>query len=114
MDTPLDTSVLDELAETTGADFVKELVDTFLSDAPGMIEDLRSAAASQDADTFRRAAHSLKSNANIFGAHELAKHARMLEMSDLSQTHTQDADWSNSLQAEYDRASAALKAYVNA
>jgi HPt (histidine-containing phosphotransfer) domain-containing protein len=75
----IDRSVLDGLAETVGEDFVGELIDTFLEEAPGMIAEMQQALSAGDVDRFRRAAHSLKSNANTFGAMGLAEKARELE-----------------------------------
>ena len=76
----IDRATFDALAETTGADFVRELVDTFLQEAPAMLDDLRNALATQDADKFRRAAHSLKSNCNTFGALAMGAMAAKLEL----------------------------------
>jgi HPt (histidine-containing phosphotransfer) domain-containing protein len=45
-----------------------------------MMAELRAALDTSDTDGFRRAAHSLKSNANVFGAHALAAPARALEV----------------------------------
>ena len=103
------TSVIDmptftALQETTGADFVAELVGTFLEEAPRMLAELRSALAAQSADTFRRAAHSLKSNSNTFGASRLAEMARELELGGLV-TATAPLD---ALDAEYQRVARAL------
>ena len=67
-DPVIDPTTFAALAQMAGADFVDELVDTFLEEAPQMLADLRAAAAEHDADRFRRAAHSLKSNAMTFGA----------------------------------------------
>jgi len=39
----IDLAAFRELQETAGADFVKELVGTFLEEAPGMLADLRGA-----------------------------------------------------------------------
>ena len=111
---PLDTSVLAELSQTTGAEFVAELVQTFLTDAPVMIADLKTAAATDDQDGFRRAAHSIKSNANIFGATALAEVARALELRGLAQGQESAADWQGEVDAAYTQAAAALEAYVNA
>jgi HPt (histidine-containing phosphotransfer) domain-containing protein len=77
---PVDDTAFAELQESAGADFVQELVDTFLEEAPRMLEELREAAAAGRADAFRRAAHSLKSNANTFGALGLGVLARELEL----------------------------------
>lgn len=79
-DGTVDRAVFEELKVTAGADFVRELVETFLSEAPGMLEELRRSLAANDADRFRRAAHSLKSNSNTFGASALAAMARNLEL----------------------------------
>ncbi len=75
----IDPHVFDELQANVGADFVVELVETFAQEAPGLIADLRSALAAQDATRFRRNAHALKSNSNAFGAARLAELARALE-----------------------------------
>ena len=76
----IDMNTFDALKETAGADFIGELIDTFLEDTPGQITTMKNALAAQDADSFRRAAHSLKSNAATFGATSLAGLARELEM----------------------------------
>jgi HPt (histidine-containing phosphotransfer) domain-containing protein len=76
----IDPTTFAELQAAAGEDFVKELVDTFLEEAPAMLDALRSAYAAGDADAFRRAAHSLKSNLNTFGALALAAKARELEL----------------------------------
>ena len=52
----IDLATFDELKETAGAEFVVELVDTFLTEAPLMLDDLRRALAGCNADQFRRAA----------------------------------------------------------
>ena len=48
-----------------------------------MLAELRSARAAGDAERFRRAAHSLKSNSNTFGALALGALARELELNGL-------------------------------
>ncbi len=80
----IDRATFDELRETAGADFITELVDTFLAEAPGMLDELRRAFAKREADAFRRAAHSLKSNANTFGAKTLGTMAKDLELGGLA------------------------------
>jgi HPt (histidine-containing phosphotransfer) domain-containing protein len=64
----------------SGEDFINELIDAFLDDAPNMIENMQSALAAKDVESFRRNAHSMKSNANTFGAIELGTLAKELEM----------------------------------
>src|SRR6185503_19357216 len=64
----LDQTTLDNLVATTDADFVRELVDTFLDDSPRLLADMRQALADGNAETLRRSAHSLKSNSASLGA----------------------------------------------
>ena len=75
----IDFNTFNSLKESTGADYIGELVDAFLDDAPGLITQMHSALASKDSESFRRAAHSMKSNAATFGAMELSSLARELE-----------------------------------
>ena len=105
----LDRAVFSELQATAGADFVVELVNTFLEEAPQMIGELRAAQAGGAAERFRRAAHSLKTNANTFGAAALGAAARDLEHGGLPA----DARGIDALQAQYDAAVTALKAFVD-
>ncbi len=76
----LDMSTFEELKQISGADFINELVDTYLDDAPKLIREMQSALQAGDADAFRRAAHSLKSNSATFGAMRLSAQAKELEM----------------------------------
>lgn len=76
----IDLTTFDELKRMSGADFMDELVDTFLDDAPKLLDQLKSALRQNDADSFRRAAHSIKSNGATFGAHHLAELAKELEL----------------------------------
>ena len=77
----IDMTLFKELQDTAGVDFAAELVGTFFEEAPLMLAELRSAQASAAADKFRRAAHSLKTNADTFGATRLGQLARELELS---------------------------------
>jgi histidine phosphotransfer protein HptB len=79
----IDQAIFAELQDTAGAEFTAELTATFMEEAPTMLTELRSAQAAGDADTFRRAAHSLKSNSMTFGATRLAAMARALEQGGL-------------------------------
>jgi len=79
----IDRATFAELQAGAGADFVKELVDTFFEEAPVMFDELRAALAAGDASAFRRAAHSLKSNSQTFGALRLGAMARALELEGL-------------------------------
>jgi len=78
----LDPAALDNLRQTVGDDdeFLAELVDTFLEDAPQMLADMRQAAETRDAPGLRLHAHSLKSNSAEFGAMVLSALCKQLEM----------------------------------
>jgi HPt (histidine-containing phosphotransfer) domain-containing protein len=75
----IDQTTFNELKQMSGADFINELIDAFLEDAPTMIQNMHTALQTKDVESFRRNAHSLKSNANTFGATELALLAKELE-----------------------------------
>jgi histidine phosphotransfer protein HptB len=105
----IDTTTYAELQEAAGAEFVADLVGTFLEEAPGMLADLRSARAAADDERFRRAAHSLKSNSHTFGALALGALARELELRGLQADPARDAAALDALDAAYARAAAALR-----
>lgn len=75
----IDKATFDELKQISGADFINELIDAFLDDGPNMIQNMLTARDAKDVESFRRNAHSLKSNANTFGATELGVFAKELE-----------------------------------
>jgi histidine phosphotransfer protein HptB len=76
----IDQATFEELKKMSGEDFINELIDTFLEDAPKLFEEIKSALSANNADAFRRAAHSMKSNAATFGAGQLSTLAKELEM----------------------------------
>ena len=105
----IDHAIFAELQETAGAEFVAELVTTFLEEAPQMLAELRSAQTAAAAERYRRAAHSLKSNSNTFGALTLGEMARKLELGGLAA----NAAPLDALDAEYARVAVALKGLRN-
>jgi HPt (histidine-containing phosphotransfer) domain-containing protein len=76
----IDKATFEDLKQMSGTDFINELIDAFLDDGPHMISQMEAALAAGDVESFRRNAHSLKSNANAFGATELGALAKELEM----------------------------------
>ena len=115
MTTPtIDAATFKALQETAGAEFVVELVDTFLEEAPPMMEELRSALAARDADKFRRVAHSLKSNGNTFGALAFAAMARELELAGLERVMATNPQALAALAEEYACVATALGEMRNA
>lgn len=75
----IDQSIYQALSELVGDDFIDEMVEAFLEEGAQFVVDLREAYAAEDIDRFRRAAHSLKSNAATFGAINLSNKAKELE-----------------------------------
>jgi len=75
----LDAGALQNLRELGGDDFLAEVVDAFLADAPALIATLRSSFDQLDVDELRRAAHTLKSNGATLGAGEFAELCRSVE-----------------------------------
>jgi HPt (histidine-containing phosphotransfer) domain-containing protein len=103
----IDRATFENLEQTAGADFVRELVATFLTEAPRMLDELRAALAAGDAEKFRRTAHSLKSNSNTFGALTLGAMAKNLELGGLAAGRAAD-DPIGALAREYGRVAQAL------
>jgi PAS domain S-box-containing protein len=75
----LDAAALQNLRDLGGAEFVTEVVDVFLSDAPALITSLSESLERQDAEELRRAAHTLKANGATLGAVAFANACRIVE-----------------------------------
>ncbi|HSG42768.1 MAG TPA: Hpt domain-containing protein [Anaerolineales bacterium] len=110
----IDQATFDELKQISGEDFIDELIDTFLEDAPNMIAEMKSALEDNDADIFRRAAHSMKSNAATFGAIELAELAKDLEMLGKENKLGETGDKLKSMEDAYASAKIELEALKSA
>ena len=109
----IDRDTFNALRDTTGDDFVRELVGTFLEEAPSMLADLTDALAKNEPDRFRRAAHSLKSNGNTFGALTLGALAKDLELSGLASVRERGPQALTAVADEYARAAAELTALAH-
>jgi HPt (histidine-containing phosphotransfer) domain-containing protein len=77
--TEIDMTTFEELKQMSGADFIGELINTYLEDAPQLIKEMKTSLKTKDAEVFRRAAHSFKSNSATFGANRLSMLAKELE-----------------------------------
>ncbi len=111
----LDPAALEQLGATAGDDaFVRELVSTFLSDAPTLLATLAAGVADADAEVVRRAAHTLKSNALTFGVTELAGEAQKLEIAARDGALAGAGMLLEAIEREYERGRAALEAVANA
>jgi PAS domain S-box-containing protein len=90
--------------------FVRELISTFLNDAPGLLGTLRSSLEQRDLEELRRAAHTLKSNGRTFGATTLASLSEELERSAQTGTLSGAAELVSQIENEYARVEGALGA----
>ncbi|HEU5216988.1 MAG TPA: GAF domain-containing protein, partial [Gaiellaceae bacterium] len=75
----LDDDALQNLRDLGGDDFLGEVVDAFLADAPELLATLRRSLEEQSNEELRRAAHTLKSNGATLGAAGFAELCRTLE-----------------------------------
>jgi CheY-like chemotaxis protein/HPt (histidine-containing phosphotransfer) domain-containing protein len=75
----LDDGALENLRDLGGDDFLGEVIDAFLADAPQLLATLRRSLQEQGTEELRRAAHTLKSNGATLGAEEFAELCRTLE-----------------------------------
>ena len=108
----IDQAAFDGLIEMVGDDFVGELVETFLEDAPELFAQMNQALDDGDAESFRRAAHSLKSNSASFGAMQLSSQAREMEYLGRDEKLDEARPKMAQLETAYEQAAAALRAYT--
>jgi CheY-like chemotaxis protein/HPt (histidine-containing phosphotransfer) domain-containing protein len=108
----LDPAALENLREMMGGDaeFLSELIDTFLEDAPQLLADMHQTVEQGDAAGLRLAAHSLKSNSADFGAMALSNLCRELEGMGKAGTLDGAAGLVRQAAAEYEQVKAALEA----
>ena len=106
--TAIDVATFEQLKSDLGEDFIAELVETYCTETPQLIESLQKSLAGLDSDGFRRAAHSIKSSSASLGAMRLSEHARQLEMIGKSGDLAEAATQLEKLETEYALASAEL------
>jgi PAS domain S-box-containing protein len=75
----LDDGALKNLRDLGGDDFLGEVIEAFLADAPELMATLRRSLDERNHEELRRAAHTLKSNGATLGAEEFAELCRALE-----------------------------------
>lgn len=61
-------------------EFAKELVEAFLTAAPGMIDQIRTGVSSADPDVVRAGAHTLKGSSRAIGAEPIGELCETLEV----------------------------------
>jgi HPt (histidine-containing phosphotransfer) domain-containing protein len=104
----LAAAALESLREMGGDEFVGELIDTFLADAPSLLAELQGAFERGDAKEARRAAHTLKSNGATFGADAFSELCRELEQMANAGRLASASELIGHVGAEYVRVEAAL------
>jgi HPt (histidine-containing phosphotransfer) domain-containing protein len=119
----IDTAVLDELEHSIGDDrqFLRDLVETYLDDAPMQLATMRDGISVGSVERVNRAAHTLKSNSASVGANGLSAMCRELETL-TSPATTESADLMtpevdtliDAITAELERATSELNALVPA
>ena len=103
---PIDLAELE--AAVGDPTFVRELISTFLNDAPDLLGELRSSLEQRDFKELRRAAHTLKANGRTFGATGLAALSEELELRAQTGTLADAAELVTRIEKEYARVAVAL------
>ncbi|MFL5916036.1 MAG: GAF domain-containing protein [Gaiellaceae bacterium] len=109
----LDDGALQNLRQLGGDDFLGEVIDAFLADAPGLLTTLRRSLDDGSTEELRRAAHTLKSNGATLGAEGFAELCRTLEQRAKAGELDDAAELVDRIETEYqplEEALAALRA----
>jgi HPt (histidine-containing phosphotransfer) domain-containing protein len=116
MNGTLDRATLDELLDSTGGDpeFVAELIDAYLADAPSHVAAMRRAADEDDAALMNRAAHTLKSSSASLGALMLSALCRDAEELARRGATGEAAALLPAIESEWSRVEEALGGYRSA
>ena len=96
-----------------GQEYLVELIDAFLEDAPQLLSQLRVGFEDSDASTLTRAAHTLKSNSAEFGATNLYHLCKDLEAMGKAGTLDDVAQLVVQAETEYERVKVALEGERN-
>jgi HPt (histidine-containing phosphotransfer) domain-containing protein len=108
----LDPSALETLLEVVGGEpaLLGELIDSFLEETPPLLNNLRQALGQGDAAELRRAAHTIKSSSNDFGATTLAELCQELETMGKAGTLDRAAEVVAQAEKEYEQVRVKLEA----
>lgn len=106
----LDPAAIANLRDMVGGEpeYLAELIDSFLEDAPVLLANMAKAVAEGDAAALRLHAHSLKSNAADFGAKELSELCKEMELAGKTGEMTGTAVLFSQAQTIYPHIAAAL------
>ncbi|MBN1661394.1 MAG: Hpt domain-containing protein [Anaerolineae bacterium] len=107
----IDQAVFRTLIQSVGDDleFLRELLDIYLKDAPRLLAALHAALAAGNAAEFRRAAHTLKSTSASMGAMDFSRMCKELEDLGKAEALGSASALLGRVEEEYDRVRAALE-----
>ena len=105
----IDIPTFERLKEATGADFIGELIDTYCENTIQLIIELKQTLTNQDAEAFRRHAHSIKSTSNSLGALEFGASAKVLEMNGIEGKFDDISTGVEHLESEFDQVQKVLQ-----
>mgnify|MGYP005839214743 CR=1 FL=1 len=112
-DAAIDNAVIGKVRAIGGENasaFLAELIAAFEEDADKLLAELREAAAENNAEVLRRAAHTLKGSSATLGAVRLSAMCQELELMSCQGTLEGVAERVAQIEAEYERVQAALAA----
>jgi len=106
----LDAAVFGELRQMLGQDkFLAEAIDTYLEDAPKLLQAIAVAVAQGKATELEQAAHTLKSSSALFGATSLSQFCQELEVRGSTGSWTEAAALMPQVKTEYEKVRTALQ-----
>jgi two-component system sensor histidine kinase BarA len=92
-----------------GAEFMRDIIDVYLADAPRRLGDLRAAHIARDWQAFTRAAHTLKSSSSYVGARRFSDLAAAIERASPDTAGADLGDQVARLEQEYSHVKAVLE-----
>jgi signal transduction histidine kinase/CheY-like chemotaxis protein len=105
----LDAAVFRELCQMLGEHkFLAEVIDSYLEDAPKLLQVMAVAVAQGKATDLQQAAHTLKSSSTLFGATSLTQLCQALEVIGSTGTSTEAAALMPQVKTEYEKVQATL------
>lgn len=109
----IDPQALQNLENTLGeaaSKVLAEVIDSYLENAPQLLEVIHAAVLSKDAASLQQAAHTLKSSSAVLGATSLSQLCQELEATGRAGTVEGGAERMLQLRAEYEVVKTALQA----
>ena len=100
---------LRELSPEGDGEFLRELIDIYLTDTPKQILQLEEALSRQDAVVATRAAHTIKGSSGNFGAEEFARLAKDIEAAGKANNLPAAATLVPEFKRQFEKVAAALK-----